>query len=92
MVIRMDNVLIKKLVEKECCPECTNIEACKPYEEKKSYKWSKECCEKCNDTTCSQSPFYILGLVQNDKKERKDLDRDTTEYYVEEALKNILSS
>jgi hypothetical protein len=85
---------IKKLKEEnECCPACTNIEKCRAYNENgegrfpKTYKWSESCCEKCNDTTCFQNPFYIMMLLQKNK-----LNKDDFVGYHEEALHTILSS
>ena len=77
-------------IKGSCCPACTSIEKCKPLNnEEKNYKWSQECCEKCYDTACTQSPFYILSLIRNSKREKKDFNifRD----YHEEALRTILS-
>ena len=77
-------------IKGSCCSACTNIEKCKPLSnEEKNYKWSKNCCERCYDTSCTQSPFYILSLIRNNVKGEKDINvfRD----YREEALRTILS-
>jgi hypothetical protein len=83
--------IIKKLTESECCPNCTNIENCRAYNQNgrtrfpEEYKWSERCCEKCADITCLQNPFYILTLLKKGNPE------DTLGYH-KEALQTILSS
>jgi len=87
---------IKKFKDKnECCPSCTNIEACRAYDQSEkdkpnseSYKWSQECCEKCADATCTQHPLYVIMMSQKSKFKDKE---DIFAYYHEEALHTFLN-
>ena len=87
-----DKFLIEKLKkDDECCPNCSNIEACRAYgrsgdkSNPEIYRWYEGCCEKCADITCTQNPFYILSLGKKEKLGEKILVD-----YQNEALSTIL--
>lgn len=91
-MLEKDKIIKYAEGKNECCPACTTSEICKTHDTgEKGYKWSKDCCEKCADTTCLQNSFYIISLTQSSGNEKKGLDRKIFKDYYDEALKTILS-
>lgn len=91
-----DKFLIEKLKkDDECCPNCSNIEACRTYgrsgdkSNPEIYRWSEGCCEKCTDIICFQNPLYVMDLL---RKERLKSGEDASKDYHNEALQTILIS